>query len=308
MSARCDGAKRLGHVLAAAALALGTGGWTSPIPPGDDAGGDAVGDAGSDAGDDAGDPDPTGIQPTTTPDNYGCRSTPGDGPSGALALLLAATAVGALAARRRRVRAGILASALLAPIVLSSTYARADAEASAAPAVAPELSDAPLGARGEARRFALSWNPFTLHLERASLNLEVLARSHHVAVITLFGARTKTNEDSYENVFEGLGGELGYRWYSGHDGPRGLYVGPSLLLARFWAVPARGETIPFWNLGLAVDVGWQAIVADRWVVGVGAGAQYTVPTASFPAQELPASVYAIRGLRPRLLMALGYAF
>jgi len=55
-------------------------------------------------------------------------------------------------------------------------------------------------------------------------------------------------------------------------------------------------------------VGWQQILADRWVAGIGGGLQYTVPTHAFPPQELPASVYAVRGLRPRLLLALGVAF
>ena len=83
---------------------------------------------------------------------------------------------------------------------------------------------------------------------------------------------------------------------------------PSLLAACYVAIPQRGADVVYGNFGGAVDVGYQAIFADRWVAGLGGGLQYTVPTVTFPAQELPASVYAIRGLRPRLLLALGVAF
>ena len=48
--------------------------------------------------------------------------------------------------------------------------------------------------------------------------------------------------------------------------------------------------------------------ADRIVAGLGGGLEYTVPTQSFPTQELPASVYADRGLHPRILLGLGVAF
>jgi hypothetical protein len=94
-------------------------------------------------------------------------------------------------------------------------------------------------------------------------------------------------------------------------------VGPSFLLSYDVATPAQGAgtsaaifgaAIPYWNLGGAIDVGWQAILADRFVVGLGGGLQYTVPTVTLPQQELPASIYANRGLRPRVLLDLGVAF
>ncbi|APR99361.1 DUF3575 domain-containing protein [Pajaroellobacter abortibovis] len=158
------------------------------------------------------------------------------------------------------------------------------------------------------RRFALSYNPFTLLLTRVGLNLEALLISHHGLNLTFFYASTLTNEDSHNNRFQGVGGELGYRYYTGECGLRGLYVGPSLLLGIYNAIPLVGDRIPYWNVGGALDIGWQAIVANRTVVGVGGGIQYTVPSEKFPAQELPASVYAIEGFRPRFLMAFGFAF
>jgi hypothetical protein len=184
------------------------------------------------------------------------------------------------------------------------------------------------------RHFTLTWNPFTLFAVRAQLSFEALLTDHHAIELVGFYGATRTNEvylplksdpsqldtsheHAYTTLFQAVGGEIGYRWYSGTGGPRGLYVGPSFLLAHVTATPAEGAgttserdgaTIPYWNLGGAIDVGWQAIFADRWVVGLGAGLMYTVPTHSFPAEELPASVYANRGLRPRFLLGLGVAF
>ena len=174
----------------------------------------------------------------------------------------------------------------------------------------PQAADeGTLGApRGERRWLTVSYNPFTLQASRYGANAELLVASHHVVAGTLYWANTLTNEDSFSNRFRGIGGEIGYRYYTGHDGPRGVFIGPSFLLGAFDAVPARGATTHFGNYGLAVDVGYQALVADRWVVGIGGGIQYNRPDKTFPQQEVPASVYANPGVRPRLLLALGVAF
>lgn len=205
------------------------------------------------------------------------------------------------------VRASVLVCLLLAP-----SWVRA--QPTAGDAATGDAGNADLGAallaasEPPVRRIALSYNPFTLHLNRASIDAEVLMWSHHVLTLTVFFATTTTNEDSFGNVFCGFGSELGYRYYAEANGPRGWFVGPSLLLGSYRAIPALGTEVHFSNVGGAVDVGYQAIVADRWVVGLGAGLQYTRPSEDFPPQELPASVYARAGVRPRLLLALGIAF
>jgi hypothetical protein len=217
------------------------------------------------------------------------------------------------------------------------TPAAPTAAAPAAPEWTPpadegNLHGAPLfPPTGEVRRFTLTWNPFTLFAVRAQLSFEALLADHHAIEIVGFYGATRTNEVypkacvaigsahacALTTLFQGEGGEIGYRWYSGTAGPRGFYVGPSFLLAHYTATPAEGAgtsaavygaDIPYWNLGGAVDAGWQAILADRWVVGLGGGLQYTVPTVQLPQQELPASIYANRGLRPRILLGLGVAF
>ena len=174
------------------------------------------------------------------------------------------------------------------------------------------LHDAPLfEPAGQPRRFSVTYNPLTLFLVRAELSAEVMVSksgNHHAINGSFFYGSTTTNSDSYNNVFQGFGGEIGYRYYSGNAGPRGLYVAPSFLIASYTAIPEHGAHVPFANLGGALDVGYQAILGDRWVVGLGAGLQYTAPTVNFLSQQLPASVYANSGLRPRLLLALGVAF
>lgn len=253
----------------------------------------AASDAG-DAGTDDASADDGGILATTTPDNYGCSAAPVP-TSGSLALVPLLAGVALLASRRRRRLGGLLAmGALLAP-----TVARAEPP----PPDLVVVHEAP----PPTRRLAISYDPLTLMLQRYGGNVEVLLASHHVLGVSAYYAYARTNEDS-NNVFRGVGGELGYRWYTGDNGPRGFYIGPSVLLGRFEAVPARGDSVSYWNVGGAMDLGWEALVADRVLFGLGAGLQYTAPTASLPAQEVTASVYANAGLRPRLSLAFGVAF
>lgn len=254
----------------------------------------AAGDAGDAAADD-GSADDGGVLATTTPDNFGCNATPAPPPTGGLVLVPLALAGALLASRRRRRHASLLVlGALVAPSV-----ARAEPPP---PDLVTVHEDAPV-----TRRIALSYNPLTLMLQRYGGNVELLLASHHALGVSAYYAYARTNEDT-NNVFRGVGGEVGYRWYSGENGPRGFYVGPSFLLGRFEAIPSRGSATVYENLGGALDLGWQALVADRVLVGLGAGLQYTAPTASLPQQEVSASVYANAGLRPRLTFALGVAF
>ncbi|HEX7602236.1 MAG TPA: DUF3575 domain-containing protein [Polyangiaceae bacterium] len=255
----------------------------------------AAGDAG-DAGTDDASADDGGILETTTPDNFGCSAAPGPAPSSWLAFAPLLIIGAALLVSRRRRRLGSL-------LVLGTLLAPAVARAEPPP---PDLVTVHEAAP-PTRRFAISYDPLTLMLQRYGGNVEALLASHHVLGVSAYYAYAHTNEDT-NNVFRGVGGELGYRWYAGDNGPRGFYVGPSLLLGRFEAVPARGDSVSYWNVGGAMDLGWQALVADRVLFGLGAGLQYSAPTVSLPAQEVTASVYANAGLRPRLSLAFGVAF
>lgn len=173
------------------------------------------------------------------------------------------------------------------------------------------------------RRFALELNPIALVIERLSANVEIVPVDHHALVVSPFYFGTTTTAwlqsttdsagnpltvDHLAQSFTGWGAELGYRYYTLSGGPRGFYVGPSLLFSSIRARAGDGTSTRFASLGLALDAGYQVLVADDWVVGLGAGIQYTAPSQSIPEQQLPASLYVNAGVRPRLLLALGYSF
>jgi hypothetical protein len=165
------------------------------------------------------------------------------------------------------------------------------------------------------RILAIEWNPVALLINRLSANLEVVPIDHHALVLSpeYFYARTYATQATPSAApapsqrFEGVGGEIGYRYYGGRGGPGGWFAGPSLILA--WVQgTVDGAQIPFMDYGVAADAGYQALLADNWVVSLGAGGQYTWTNKALPDQQTPADIYANGGLRPRVLAALGYAF
>lgn len=254
---------------------------------------DAGVDAGPDAADDASTAQEGGIRETTSPDNFGCSAAPG-GSAGisAIGVIGIAAVLAGLVGRRRRA----LALAALTASTIAST-ARADDADLKAVRSEPE----------PVRRVAVSIAPLGPLVARWGGAIEILAASHHAIGVSGAYVHAHTNEDT-NNLFRGGVFELGYRYYFGDGGARGFFLGPSFLFGRLEAVPERGDSIPFYQLGGALDAGFSALVADRVLFALGAGVQYTAPTESFPAQELPASVYARPGVRPRLLLAIGVAF
>ncbi|HSQ67941.1 MAG TPA: hypothetical protein VLM85_32245 [Polyangiaceae bacterium] len=257
--------------------------------------GPARADDAGDAGDDAEAGVVQGIQPTTTGDNLSCAAGTHARRDGQGGPLLASLALVALWLQRRR-RGTAAAAALIT--LLSTPAVRAAPDGVDAPPPEPE----PV-----ARHLALYVTPLSLLVDRYGASLEVMLASHHAIEAGAYYVYCSTNSDS-GNLFEGVGGELGYRFYLGRNGPRGLYVGPSFLLAALTATPQAGPSVGYLDLGGALDLGYQALVADRVLVAIGAGAQYTVATKSFPEQQVPASVYANGGLRPRVSLAIGVAF
>jgi hypothetical protein len=186
-----------------------------------------------------------------------------------------------------------------------------------APAFAPV--DVAVNEPTPARRvFAVEWNPVALVIDRISVNLEIAPADHHALVLApfVFDTRTASFVDVEGDAatlhasqrFEGVGGEIGYRYYAGHGGLRGFFAGPSFILAGVRGTDGAGDHTTFMNYGVAVDVGWQALVASDWVVSLGGGGQYTFTSQSIPDQQAPAAYYANNGLHPRALAALGYAF
>ncbi len=188
-----------------------------------------------------------------------------------------------------------------------------------APATAPTPVDVAVNEPAPARRlFAIEWNPVALIIHRLSANLEIAPVDHHALTLNgyYFNTRTDTFTDLEDGTlvttrsqrFDGGGGEIGYRYYAGRGGLRGFFAGPSFTLARVSATDSAGAETSLFNYGIALDAGWQALVADDWVVSLGGGGTFTFTSKSLPDQQAPAAYYANGGLHPRALAAVGYAF
>jgi hypothetical protein len=170
------------------------------------------------------------------------------------------------------------------------------------------------------RIVSIEWNPLPLvAIDKLSANVIVVPLDHHALVLSPFYVSTTTApiyvfDDAGnptqlpEQKFTGFGGELGYRYYAGEGGPRGFFVGPSVLVGSFDATAQDGTKTPFLDLGLVADAGYQILLAERVALSLGGGVQYMWTSKSIPDQQFPARIYANRGVAPRLLMSLGWAF
>jgi hypothetical protein len=210
--------------------------------------------------------------------------------------------------------------------IAASASAPSIAAADPPPAVDVVLHEAP----EPHRTLVIEWNPLSLFIDRLSLDAVIVPGDHHGLVVSPFytwastvpyatgidgngNALVDANGNPYtlnvlSQTFKGFGGELGYRYYTDKGGPRGFFAGPSLLLAAITATAGNGNQTSFGDIGVAVDVGYSALVANTISLSVGGGAQYTLTTKSIPDQQLPASIYANSRLYPRLLLSMGYAF
>jgi hypothetical protein len=209
--------------------------------------------------------------------------------------------------------------------LLSLAFATATTATSALASASPPPSmstpvDVTLPDMPPARRWvAIELNPVSLIIGKISANVIVVPVEHHALVLSPFFATTTTAPIYVYDAmgaptqlptqsFTGGGGELGYRYYFGRGGPRGLFLGPSFVLGDFSAKAQDGSTTSYMQLGGALDLGFQALVFDRLSLSLGAGLQYLASSTTIPPQQFPADVYANSGLRPRLLASIGVAF
>jgi hypothetical protein len=242
--------------------------------------------------------------------SYGAR-----GGSGELGIVIAVAALVLLRRRRSSAAGGaLIAVAMIARPAQAEPLAAADVAIREAPPVD--------------RHVTVEWNPLPLvTIGRLSANVVVTPKNHHSLIVSPFYAWATTNGISvYDSSstgcsvnspcqttlpvqhFSGFGAELGYRYYYGQRGPRGFFLGPSLIFGAFTATAQNGTKVDYANLGGAIDVGYEMLVADRVALALGGGLQYTATTVSLPAQQFPAELYANGGLRPRLLLSAGWAF
>jgi len=176
----------------------------------------------------------------------------------------------------------------------------------------------------------VQWNPLALFLARLSFDVVISPFDHHALVLSPFFAWPRTQAltiatmDSGGNPlmvgipthqFYGVGGEIGYRYYTGRGGPRGFFAGPSFIFGVVSVQPLGdvpgsmpGNKTTFVDLGGALDVGFSAIVADRIAFTIGTGAQFIGQTTSIPDQQFPAKVLANTLVQPRFLLSAGVSF
>lgn len=192
----------------------------------------------------------------------------------------------------------------------------------------------------ERKHVALLANPLSLLSfgRRASIQIEVMLAKHHALTINPFYIRQpqrlkehlpNSSLDTRDTptdfgIRNALGGELGYRFYTGDRGPNGFFTGPSFIYARSWHTGHRAPEFDDFDIalgrilavgdyngsfnayGAAFDIGGQFIFGPGIVIGFGVGVQYVVPSGSFGGALSYFS--GLIGIAPRVLFALGYAF
>lgn len=224
-----------------------------------------------------------------------------------------------------------------APVVVDPVVAPLEAPVESSPSIepiaAPLASDRSLEPVDRDRtspdadpirhRVALTLNPIPFVVGRFGANLEVMLASHHALLASGF-VQTYPSAVMHLLVPQAdmanlpsplFGGEVGYRLYSGREGPEGVFVGPSLVMMPF-AYPhvgsdLRAEMVAFETYGAALDVGAQAVVGSGLTIGGGIGVQYLAysPPASIappPGASVPS--YPEPHVLPRVLLAAGWAF
>lgn len=169
------------------------------------------------------------------------------------------------------------------------------------------------------RILALEFNPLSaLAIHRWGANIILAPFERHALILNPFHAYARTYpillyDDAGNPLllpvqrFYGWGFELGYRYYTGRGGLRGFFLGPSLIADWMTADAQNGSQTSYVYYGIAADVGYQVLIADRVSLSLGAGLQYGRPSKDIPKQGLLAKEYANAMVLPRWLISIGWA-
>ena len=162
-------------------------------------------------------------------------------------------------------------------------------------------------------------NPLGLAIQRYGANLEVVPVPHHALVGSLYSQSIPTwiiKDVSGRNEINqpggaSLGGELGYRLYSGRVGADGLFVGGSfvsmpLAYPRLASDLASADLVRFSALGAALDVGLQKVTRSGFTVGGGVGVMYLDYQVPNDNRRIPINIEP--HVLPRLLLTAGWSF
>jgi hypothetical protein len=177
----------------------------------------------------------------------------------------------------------------------------------------------------------VSWNPLPWLYEMTSFQVEVLATPHVGIVVnpqltTSSTHYSRTSDNNYTASIETLNGgsaELGVRIYAPKmsRGTAAFFVSPSAILGRYaWTTTYTGSGfLPSANynrFGVALDTAVSYIAPFGLTISGGVGVQYAKNLDADPAWGIgsgPAdgffrAVFFGSGLRPRLLLAVGWGF
>lgn len=173
------------------------------------------------------------------------------------------------------------------------------------------------------KRVAITLNPMPMAIGRFGGNVEVLAAPHHAFIGSFFVQSYPTGilQMLMPSVKLGegpkplVGGEVGYRYYTGRASPSGLFVGPSFVAMPF-AYPRVNENldaelVAFHAYGAALDFGAQLVTSGGFTFGGGLGVMalaYTPPASVAPPAGVQVPSYPEPHVLPRLLVSAGWAF
>ena len=165
----------------------------------------------------------------------------------------------------------------------------------------------------------MTLNPLGLAVQRYGANLEVVPLPHHAFVGTAFLQSVPLaivkSLSGYDQITDSgkpsVGGELGYRLYSGKRGADGLFAGASFVMMplaypRIAADFRSAELVHYTAPGGALDIGAQAVTSSGFTVGGGIGAMYLGYTLPSDPRRIPLPIEP--HLLPRLLLAAGWSF
>jgi len=147
------------------------------------------------------------------------------------------------------------------------------------------------------RDLSLRLNPVPLVEARLSADVEILVASHHALVLSpnVTFAAHRGELIAYGFGFTadrstGFGGEAGYHYWVRRD-LEGIFLGPSLVFGSTATpnLPSHGY------FGVALDVGYQAVIANGFTVAVGGGV-------------LVITGNSLTKVTPRGLLGIGWTF
>lgn len=162
-------------------------------------------------------------------------------------------------------------------------------------------------------------NPLGLAIQRYGANVEVVPVPHHAIVGSLYSQSIPVwlikdvsgRDEINKQGGASLGGELGYRLYSGKVGADGVFVGASfvsmpLAYPRLASDLASADLVRFSALGAALDVGVQKVTASGFTIGGGVGVMYLDYTV--PKDWRTIALTMEPHVLPRLLLTAGWSF